>query len=198
LLTAQLNLDHTMDSFFQTASRFTNLSPVSKQELSLHLKRLELPKGHIIVKQDTVCNAVFFIERGLTRTCYLRDGKDVTDWISDENSFACSIISFITRQPDRRTIELLEPSVLFSLHYHDLETLSRKHHDIENFYRKLISFGLVQVQQRFDDLHFSTALQRYQTLMATHPTFIQRVPLSMIASYLGITQETLSRIRSQM
>jgi CRP-like cAMP-binding protein len=59
-------------------------------------------------------------------------------------------------------------------------------------------FGLVQVQRRFDDLHFSTALQRYQILMATYPTFIQRVPLSMIASYLGITQETLSRIRSQM
>jgi hypothetical protein len=100
LLTAQLNLQPYDGQLFSTVSQFTNLSPVSKQELSLHLKRLELPKGHIIVKQDTVCNAVFFIERGLTRTYYLRDGKDVTDWISDENSFACSIISFITRQPD--------------------------------------------------------------------------------------------------
>jgi hypothetical protein len=128
----------------------------------------------------------------------LNDGKDVTDWISDENSFACSIISFINRKPDRRIIELLEPSVLFALHYNDLESLCSKHHDIENLFRHLVSFGLVQLQQKFDDLHFSTALKRYQKLMATHPSFIQRVPLGMIASYLGITQETLSRIRSQI
>lgn len=187
-----------MDKFFQTVSQFTKLSDESKQGLSACLKRLELPKGRIIVRQDSVCNFVYFIDSGLTRTFYLKDGKDVTDWISDENSFACSVISFITRQPDRRTIELLEPSVLFSLHYNDLENLCTKHHDIENFFRQLVGFGLVQLQQKFDDLHFSTALQRYQTLMSTHPTFIQRVPLGMIASYLGITRETLSRIRSQI
>src|SRR3954469_7745091 len=100
-------------------------------------------------------------------------------------------------KPDRRTIELLEPSILFSLHYNYLENLCSKRHDIESLFRKLVSFGLVQLQQKFDDLHFSSALQRYQTLMTTHPTFIQRVPLGMIASYLGITQETLSRIRAQ-
>ncbi|GAA3917948.1 cyclic nucleotide-binding domain-containing protein [Chitinophaga oryziterrae] len=187
-----------MDKFFLTVSQFTDLSADSKQELSSCLEELTLPKGHILVKQDAVCNFLYFIDRGLTRTYYLKDGKDVTDWISDENSFACSIISFITRKPDRRIIELLEPSVLFSVHYNDLESLCSKHHDIENFFRNLVSFGLVQLQQKFDDLHFASALQRYQTLMTTHPTFIQRVPLGMIASYLGITQETLSRIRSQI
>lgn len=187
-----------MDKFFQTVSQFTKLSADSIQELSSCLKRFEFPKGHVIVKQNTVCDYFYFIERGLTRTYYVKDGKDVTDWISAENSFACSIISFITRRPDRRVIELLEPSILLSIHYNDLENLCSKHHDIENLFRQLVSFGLVQLQQKFDDLHFSTALRRYQTLMATHPTLIQRVPLGMIASYLGITQETLSRIRSQI
>ena len=187
-----------MEKFFLTVSQFTNLSAESKEELSSCLKILELPKGHVLVKADTVCNFLYFVDSGLTRTYYLKDGKDVTDWISDENSFASSIISFITRKPDRRIIELLEPSVLFSLHYKDLENLCKKHHDIENFFRHLVSFGLVQLQQKFDDLHFATALQRYQTLMENHPTFILRVPLGMIASYLGITQETLSRIRSQI
>ncbi len=185
-----------MENFFRNASQFTTLSTESIEALSLHLKRQEFPKGHILVKEDTICNYVYFIDAGLTRTFYWKDGKDITDWISDEQSFACSIISFITRQPDRRGIEALEPCVFFSLHYNDLEFLSSKYHDIEKFYRKLISFGLIQVQQRFDDLHFSTALQRYQKLMSTHPHYIQRVPLGMIATYLGITQETLSRIRS--
>ncbi len=187
-----------MEKFFQTVSQFNNLSANSKQELSTCLKRLELPKGHTLIKQDSVCNFVYFIDSGLTRTFYIKDGKDITDWISAENSFACSIISFITRQPDRRTIEVLEHSILFSLHYNDLENLCSKQHDIEKLFRQLLSIGLVQLQQKFDDLHFATALQRYQTLMKNHPTLIQRVPLGMIASFLGITQETLSRIRSQI
>jgi CRP-like cAMP-binding protein len=111
--------------------------------------------------------------------------------------FACSIISFLTRQPDRRGIELLEDSVLWGMHHDELEQLYKHHHDIERLGRLLVSFGLIQLQQRFDDLHFATAAQRYRTLMDTNPSFIQRVPLGMIASYLGITQETLSRIRAQ-
>ncbi len=186
-----------MDNFFSTVSQFTHLSDESQQDLSLSLRELNVAKGHILVRQDTVCNYVYFIDKGLTRTYYLKDGKDVTDWLSAENSFACSIISFITRKPDRRIIETLEPSAIFALHYNDLEKLCSKHHDVERLYRHLVSFGLIQLQQKFDDLHFASALQRYKTLMTNNPTIILRVPLGMIASYLGITQETLSRIRSQ-
>jgi CRP-like cAMP-binding protein len=187
-----------MTKFFETISGFTTLSNEGKKDLSVSLKKTELPKGSVLVRQDSVCNYLYFIERGLTRTFYIKEGKDVTDWISAENSFACSIISFITRKPDRRTIETLEPSLLWAIHHDDLETLSGRHHDIERFVRQLLAIGLVQLQHKFDDLHFSSALERYQTLMTTNPTIIQRVPLGMIASYLGITQETLSRIRSQI
>ena len=187
-----------MDKFFQTVSEYTTLTAESKKELSVCLKRLKFPKGHILLRQDTICNYLYFIDSGLARTFYLKDGKDVTDWISAENSFACSLISFITRQPDMRSIELLEPSILYSLHYNDIEYLCSKHHDIEKFYRRLVSIGMVQLLQKIDAFHFSTALQRYKTLMATHPTLLHRVPLGMIASYLGITQETLSRIRSKI
>jgi CRP-like cAMP-binding protein len=187
-----------MEQFFQAISRFATLSPESKLAFTTVLKRQEFPKGTILVKPDTVCKHLYFIESGLTRTYYYKDGKDITDWLSAENTFAVSIISFITHKPDRRAIELLEPSVLLSLYIDDLENLCAKHHDIERLTRLIISFGLVQLQQKFDDIHFETALQRYQTLMATNPTFIQRVPLGMIASYLGITQETLSRIRAQL
>lgn len=187
-----------MDEFFAIVSKFTRLSDEARHDLSAHLKREEFPKGHILVKEDTICNYLYFIESGLTRTYYFKDGKDVTDWISAENDFACSVISFITRKPDRRIIELLEPSVLHVLSYNDTEKLCTAHHSIETFFRHLVGFGLVQLQQRFDNLHFKTALERYQILMETNPSFILRVPLGMIASYLGITQETLSRIRGQI
>ena len=187
-----------MDKFFQTVSKYTNLTADSKQEFSGRLKRLEFPKGHLLLMQDKICDYLYFVDTGMLRTFYLKEGKDVTDWFSAENSFACSPISFINRQPDWRAIELLEPSVLYAIHHDAMESLCSKHHDIETFFRRLVNFSLVQMLQKIDALHFSTALQRYKTLMETHPTIIQRVPLGMIASYLGITQETLSRIRSQI
>lgn len=121
----------------------------------------------------------------------------MTDSISTENSFAVSLISFINREPDRRSIELLEPSILQSISYNDIETLCKQYHHIEHLVRQLVSFVLVQLQRKFDDLHFSTAKQRYKNLMETNPTIIRRVPLGVVASLLGVTQETLSRIRSQ-
>ena len=186
-----------MDKFFERVGQFLSLSAGSRDALASIVRRLELPKDHRLVKHDSVCHYVYFIESGLTRTFYYKDDKDVTDWLSAEGDFACSIISFLTRQPDRRGIDLLEDAVIWGLHHDELEKLYKHYHDIERLGRLLVSFGLIQLQQRFDDLHFATAAQRYRTLMDTNPSFIQRVPLGMIASYLGITQETLSRIRGQ-
>ena len=187
-----------MDSYFSAVSQLSELSSSTKQDIAGVLKRIEFPKGHILVRQNTICDYLYFIEKGLTRTFYYKNDKDITDWISAENTFAVSILSFITRKPDRRIIELLEPSVIWAMHYNDFENLCKNHHDFERLGRHLCASGLIQLQKKFDDLHFATALERYQTLMQENPTFIQRVPLGMIASYLGITQETLSRIRSQI
>lgn len=187
-----------MDKFLDTCVGITPLSAESREALSSISRPMEFPKGHILVRQETICHYICFIEKGLTRTFYYKDGKDVTDWLSAENTFACSIISFLTRRPDRRGIELLEDSVLLALHHEDLERLYRQYHEIERLGRLLVSSGLLQMQQRFDDLHFATATRRYQALMQDNPSLIQRVPLGMIASYLGMTQETLSRIRAQI
>jgi len=186
-----------MKAFFSFINQVTRLNEESTEALSQVLQPLELPKGYELLRPGAVCHHFYFIEQGLTRTWYIKKGKDVTDWLSPENSIAVSIVSFITGQPDVRGIELLEPSVLWAVSRTDLEKLYAQHHDIERLGRLLISSGAIQLQQRFDDLHFATAGQRYQKLMDTHPSFINRVPLGMIASYLGITQETLSRIRAQ-
>src|SRR6266540_1655912 len=180
-----------MDKFFKMVFQFTSLSEDSKQAFSTILKKLELPKGRTLIHANTICENAYFIEQGLARTYYYKKGKDVTDWLAAENSFVVSIVSFLTQQPDRRIVELLEPSLLWAIP-------CKRYHEIERFGRLLVSHGLILVQQRFDDLHFASALERYKKMLQQNPSFIQRVPLSMIASYLGISQETLSRIRSKI
>jgi CRP-like cAMP-binding protein len=185
-----------MEDLFKSLSQFITLSPESRSAFSSILIRKEMKKGEILLKAEKTCNHIYYIEKGLTRTFYLKDGKDVTDWISTEQNFSFSILSFITRKPDRRSIELLEDSVLWSIHYDDLQKLYKEYHEIERLGRLLADQGLMQIQQRFDDLHFTSAQDRYKKLLLANPTIIQRVPLGMVASYLGISQETLSRIRS--
>lgn len=187
-----------MNPFINAVCRFTPLSDESQRALAGIANRLTLNKGHVLVQADTISESIYFIETGLARTYYYKDGRDVTDWLSAEQQFAGSIVSFLSRQPDRRIVQLLEPSVVWSVPYRSLEELYATHHDMERLGRLLVSHGLLLVQQRFDELHMATALERYQRLIATNPTLVQRVPLGMIASYLGVTPETLSRIRAQV
>ncbi|HWB91776.1 MAG TPA: Crp/Fnr family transcriptional regulator [Puia sp.] len=186
-----------MDSFFAYIGNFVRLGDESREALAAVLQPMNLPKGHSLLRPGGICQSFYFIEKGLTRTYYLKDGKDITDWISTEGSIAVSIISFLTHQPDIRGIELLEPSFLWTVSHSDLERLYSRYHEIERLGRLLMSAGIIQLQQRFDDLHFATAHERYRKLIAATPSLVNRVPLGMIASYLGITQETLSRIRAQ-
>lgn len=181
-----------MSSFFQ------HLPPISKESreaMANIIQTFEYKKHDTILKENTTCHYLYFVAEGATRTYYNNDGKDITDWISLENTFACSIVSFITRKPDIRGIEALENCTLYALPHDELEELYKKHHEIEHIGRIVVSQGLVQMQQRFDDLHFKTAAQRYENLMRETPDIIRRFPLGIIASYLGITQETLSRTR---
>jgi CRP-like cAMP-binding protein len=187
-----------MERLFEQLETLGYLSLEAKEGLASIVQRRLLPKGHLLHRAGTVCSHLWFIEKGLTRQFYYKDGKDVTDWLCLENTFTTSVLSLFTGMPDRHSIELLEDSIIIDLPYPRLETLFSKHHDLNFLARLWGNHGIVQLQQRLDDLHFSTAFERYAKLIETSPTIIQRVPLGIIASFLGVTQETLSRIRAQL
>ncbi len=160
--------------------------------------RVEVARGEEVLRPGAVCRYLWAVEQGLTRTYYLRpDGRDVTDWFSAEGSFAVSIVSFLTAAPDIRGIQALEASVLWRISRRALEDLYAQHPALERFGRVLMGEGIVQMQRRFDDLHFCTATGRYRRLMETAPHILQRAPLGAVASYLGMAPETLSRIRAE-
>ncbi|HEY8937034.1 MAG TPA: Crp/Fnr family transcriptional regulator, partial [Cyclobacteriaceae bacterium] len=132
------------------------------------------------------------------RGFYNLDGKEVTYWFGFENTFVTSFYSFITKKPSVENIQLIEDCILWSISYENVHKLYDQHPDIERLGRIMNERYYVMLEERFVSNHFKEAKERYENLMVTSPHILQRIPLGYIASYLGISQETLSRIRSKV
>lgn len=185
-----------MQSLSKNLKKITHLSPESESEFLKAWKFWSVPKEYLLVRQNAVCDYIYFLEKGVARIFYHKKGKEVTEWIAMDEQFFLSISSFYQRIPSRLIIHTLEPSELCGIYYDDLMSLADKFHDVEKLLRNMMTGALIMSQQRMDSLQFETAKQRYENLLKNTPGIIRRVPLSYIASFLGVTLETLSRIRS--
>jgi CRP-like cAMP-binding protein len=177
----------------------TSISPLSPESMNSFLdawKHWSVPKDHILVREHTVSDYIYYIEKGVARIYYYKNEKEITEWIAMDQQFFLSITSFFERKPSHLIIQTLEPAEVYGIHHNDLMELADKHHDIEKLLRKMVTGSLILSQVRMDSIQFETAQQRYERLLKVSPNIIQRVPLSYIASFLGVTLETLSRIRS--
>jgi CRP-like cAMP-binding protein len=177
----------------------TTISPLSPESRDAFLngwKHWSVPKDYFLVREHTVSDYIYFIEKGIARIYYYKNDKEITEWIAMDEQFFLSITSFFERTPSHLTIQTLEPSEVYGIHHSDFMALADKHHEIERLLRKMVTGSLILSQVRMDSIQFETAQQRYERLLKVSPNIIQRVPLSFIASFLGVTLETLSRIRS--
>jgi CRP-like cAMP-binding protein len=186
-----------MQSLFDHIRQFAKLSKPAIQGMSAALQKMELAKGEFLITEGKICQHIYFLEQGCLRGFYNLDGKEITYWFAFENNFVTSFYSFITRKPSVESIQLLEDSVLWSISYADLQKLYDKHPDIERFGRLMNEHYYVVLEERFVANHFTDSKERYENLITRTPHILQRVSLGHIASYLGMTQETLSRIRSK-
>jgi CRP-like cAMP-binding protein len=131
------------------------------------------------------------------RGFYTLSGKEITHWFAFENDFVTSFHSFITQEPTIENVQALEGSILWSISKERLNRLMTKHHEIESLVRKVYEKYYIRLEERYVNAQFKTATERYQQLLFENPHIIERVSLGHIASYLGISQETLSRIRNK-
>ena len=178
----------------------TAISPLSHESMNTFLnawKHWSTTKDFFLLKENTVSDYIYFIEKGVARIYYYKNGKEITEWIALDGQFFLSITSFFQRTPSHLIIQTIEPSQVYGIHHDDLMRLADKFHDVERLLRKMVTLSLILSQQRMDSIQFESAQQRYENLLQTTPQIVQRVPLTYIASFLGITLETLSRIRSQ-
>jgi CRP-like cAMP-binding protein len=182
--------------FFTALSSITTLSPETIADIDQCLAESYFPKNATIVQEGELSSKMYFIIKGAARAFYFHQEKEYTDWFMFENMFMCSLLSFFGGQPSAQCIETLEASDMLALTREQINWLCDKHHDMQKLNSLLLTNGLVSLQQNIIDQRFKTAQERYAILLKTFPQIIQRVPLKHVASYLGITQETLSRIRA--
>ena len=168
-----------------------------QKELSSCSKILTPEKGDILVKEGQYSDKTYFILKGGARAYYLKDGKDISDWFAFDLDFICAINSFFLNIPSPHFIELLEDSILLEISRADIERLSDKYHDFERLSKIVVTKTMLQQQERIVSMQFHSAEQKYENLLAIRPNINQKIPLTHIASYIGITLETLSRIRKR-
>jgi CRP-like cAMP-binding protein len=177
---------------------FVTLSLTVADEILSKSQKEELPKHYRLHKQGEVCQKLYFIEKGVVRWYYFNeDGKDITDSFGLEYSFVTAFDSFFQRKPSRYSIEILEDSIVSSMTYADLIEALEKFPELERVSRLILIQILEQTLDKNAALQCNNARQRYRYITEKHPDLLQRVSLGHIASFLGITQATLSRIRAK-
>lgn len=158
-------------------------------------ERRTYSQGEIFVRAGAAANTVFFVEKGLCRLFYYKDDKEVTAWFAFENT-TLATLSFLAQTPNDEYLQALEPSTIIAVPYKDLQNLYLRYPAIERLGRTQLEQMTLHLGQRLKSLQFCTAKERYQELLHAFPSLPQRVPQHYIASFLGITPETLSRIRA--
>lgn len=161
-------------------------------------KEIVLSKNEYLVTEGKTCKHLYFLQQGALRGYYTLKEKEITHWFGFENDFVTSFHSFITGQPAVENIQLLEGSILWSISKEKLNILLNKFPEIERLVRIVYENYYIRLEERFINSQFKSAAQRYQYLLEEMPHLVERVSLGYIASYLGISQETLSRIRSRI
>lgn len=187
-------LKQTVDAVVN--SRYPEMSQEGRKLIEHFLVRKEFAKGETLLKEGETSHHMVFVGKGMLRQFYYKNKKDVTEHFSYEGCILMCIESFLKQEPTRLMVETLEPAVIYLLPYEVLQTLAKENWEINLFYRKVLEYSLIVSQVKADSWRFETARERYNILMDMHPEVIKRAPLAHIASYLLMTPETLSRVRS--
>ncbi len=186
-----------MDDFIDYIKQYVALSGAAQEEIEALASRETVPKEHIVLTQGKTCKRLYFLQKGTVRTYFYQKGKDVTYWIYPENNLVTSWHSYILRKPSSEYIETTEDSVLVSLTYDQWQELYLKYPKLDRFGRLILEEQMALLDDFYKGYYFMTAKEKYELLVSVFPSITQRANLGHIASMLGISQETLSRIRGK-
>lgn len=186
----------TRDVARELARRYSTMTHDELDILESVLIPMKFQKGEKILSEGDTCTYIYWIVKGLVREFYFKNGKEVTEYMATENTIVMSIESLFKEQPTKLQISALEPTLIYAMPRQLLEQVAMKSVNIQILYRKILEESLILSQVHADMLRFETAQDRYMKLVKLQPQLVLRAPLVYIASYLQMTPETLSRVRT--
>lgn len=155
------------------------------------------PKKTFLLKDGQICDKACMVVKGLARAYYINEDKDITSRFMDEGFIITSWVSYYQQQPGDEYIEAMEDTTLACIRYHEIQQLYKEYPQFNIVGRKQTEYSLYLAEMRTRMLRKHTAEEKYNFFLEQHPDLINRVPLKHIATYLGMNEETLSRIRGK-
>ncbi|UQB69302.1 Crp/Fnr family transcriptional regulator [Epilithonimonas zeae] len=183
-------------------SFFQNFNIFSEQEIKHLLDCFEIrnmSKNDIFVREGESCKEIAFIQSGIFRSYYNSDdGKESTFCFRFPNELLASYSSFISGQPSVETMQAISNAELLILKKSKIEELAQSNQNWIKFLKVIAEQEYLELEKRFFQFQRENAAQRYKKLIENQPDYVQNIPLQYLASYLGITQRHLSRIRKEI
>ena len=165
--------------------------------LSQILKTRELRKKDYLLRAGHICRTICFIENGLLRCFYIKGDTEICSWFMKEGDVIVSIESFFQQKKSYESIQALEDCTLHYIEYNELQEVYRQFPEFNFTGRVLTEKYYALWAQQLYGLRMQTAQERYTWLLVNFPELLLRVPAKYLASYLGITEVTLSKIKSK-
>ncbi|MBQ7470979.1 MAG: Crp/Fnr family transcriptional regulator [Prevotella sp.] len=189
-------MNTTRDIARELARRYSTMTHDELDVLESILVPMKFAKGEMILKEGEICENIYFIDYGLIRQFYFKNGKEVTEHLGEDHSIFMCIESLFKEEPSYLQVEALEPTLVYAMPKRDLEVVALHNVNIQMMYRKILEESLIISQIHADLVRFESAQSRYEKMCKLNPKVILRAPLVYIANYLQMTPETLSRVRS--
>jgi len=178
---------------------FKEFSPQEEPVLATLLQRTTtrtFDKGEYLLQAGDTCKYLYFINEGLAKSFSSREDKEFIMRFFSEGRVFSIFDSFLNRQPSRYWLLALERTTVTLIHVDTMEELCQRYHSMETFFRKLVSVATTRMMRRISEMLEDNATERYNQFVAENSQILQRISLGDLAKYLGITQQSLSRIRT--
>ena len=180
----------------ELARKYSTMTHEELDLLESILVPMKFAKNEMILKEGDICENIYYVDKGLVRQFYFKNGKEVTEHLGVDRSIIMCIESLFREVPTHLQIEALEPTVVYAMPKKKLEEVALHNVNIQILYRKILEESLILSQVHADLVRFETAQDRYKKLCKLNPQVVLRAPLVFVANYLQMTPQTLSRVRA--
>lgn len=177
------------------------ISPLDDNELAKIIalaEKVQFNKNEILIQQHVVNKYIYFLEEGICRIFYLKDDKEIVLDFCFPGDIILPLNSYIHSKPTYEIVDILENCTIYRIPISKLQDLYSSSLQIANWGRKLAELETLKIEERLMQSLFKSATERYADLLRKAPKFLHRIKLGFIASYLGVSQVTLSRIRANI